>query len=104
MDDTTTAAIAKALGHPVRLHVLRLLAAQTECRGADVFSVLPLAQSTISEHLRVLKDVGLVNARPDGNTMVYCLAPAVFDGFVAALADLAAAMPDPLRSRGTATG
>ena len=91
MDDTTTAVVAKALGHPVRLHILRLLATQTECRGADVFSELPLAQSTISEHLRVLKDAGLVSSRPEGNTMVYCLAPDVFGEFVAEVTKLASA-------------
>jgi ArsR family transcriptional regulator len=92
MDDAMTAAVAKALAHPARLHLLRLLAAQTECRGADVFSELPLAQSTISEHLRVLKDAGLVNARPVGNTMVYCLSPTVFDDFIIAVSSIAPAV------------
>jgi DNA-binding transcriptional ArsR family regulator len=73
MDDTITASVAKALAHPARLHILRLLAAQTECRGADVFSELPLAQSTISEHLRV----------------VYCLSPGVFEDFISAVTDIA---------------
>ena len=93
MDDSMTAAVAKALAHPVRLHILRLLAAQTECRGADVFSDLPLAQSTISEHLRVLKDAGLVSARPVGNAMVYCLAPRIFDDFITAVSGIAPAVP-----------
>ena len=91
MDDTITASVAKALGHPARLHILRLLAGQTECRGADVFSELPLAQSTISEHLRVLKDAGLVSSRPEGNTAVYCLAPGAFNDFIASVSDLASA-------------
>ena len=93
MDDLATAAVGKALGHPVRLHILRLLAGQTECRGAEVFSELPLAQSTISEHLRVLKDAGLVSSRPMGNTMVYCLAPGAFADFVAEVSGLASAQP-----------
>jgi ArsR family transcriptional regulator len=88
MDDTTAASVAKALAHPARLHILRLLAAQTECRGADVFSELPLAQSTISEHLRVLKDADLVSARPEGNAMVYCLAPRVFSDFIATVSEI----------------
>jgi len=91
MDDTITAAVGKALGHPARLHILRLLAGQTECRGVDVFSELPLAQSTISEHLRVLKDAGLISSRPEGNAAVYCLAPRVFDDFIATVSDLASA-------------
>lgn len=93
MDDTITASVAKALAHPARLHILRLLAVQTECRGADVFSDLPLAQSTISEHLRILKDAGLVNSRPEGTAMVYCLSPAVFDDFIAAVSDIVPATP-----------
>lgn len=93
MDDTTTAAIAKALAHPARLHILRLLAAQTECRGADIFSELPLAQSTISEHLRVLKEAGLVSSRPQasGNGMAYCLASGVFEDFIATVSDISSA-------------
>ena len=93
MDDTTTAAVAKALAHPARLHILRLLAAQTECRGADVFSGLPLAQSTVSEHLRVLKQAGLVTASPVGNAMVYCVSPSAFDEFITAVSGIAPAMP-----------
>jgi ArsR family transcriptional regulator len=93
MDDTMTAAVAKALAHPARLHILRLLAAQTECRGADVFSELPLAQSTISEHLRVLKGAGLVSSRPVGTSAVYCVAPQVFDDFISAVSGIAPAVP-----------
>jgi ArsR family transcriptional regulator len=95
MDDTTIAAIAKALAHPARLHILRLLAAQTECRGADVFAELPLAQSTISEHLRVLKDANLIHSRPlvGSNGTVYCLAPGVFEDFIAAVSGIASAAP-----------
>ena len=85
MDDTTAAGVAKALAHPARLHIVRLLAAQTECRGADVFSELPLAQSTISEHLRVLKDAGLVHSRAHGTSMVYCLVPGLLDSFATEL-------------------
>lgn len=88
MDDTMTAAVAKALAHPARLHILRLLAGQTECRGADVFSELPLAQSTISEHLRVLKDAGLVSSRPAGTAMVYCVSPQILGDFITAVSGI----------------
>ena len=94
MDDSTTASVAKALAHPARLQILRLLAGQTECRGADVFAELPLAQSTISEHLRVLREAGLVSSRPAGTAAVYCLSPRVFDDFVAAVSAIVpAAVP-----------
>ena len=91
MEDTMTAIVAKALGHPARLQILRLLAAQTECRGADVFSELPLAQSTISEHLRLLRKAGVVMSRPEGRGMAYCLAPTVLDDFIVAISGLASA-------------
>ena len=52
-----------------------------------MFSELPLAQSTISEHLRVLKEAKLVSSRPQasGNGMVYCLSPGVFEDFISAV-------------------
>ncbi len=83
-----TASVARALAHPARLHIVRLLADQTECRGAEVFSELPLAQSTISEHLRVLKDAGLIISHSEGVSMVYCLVPDVLDKFVSRVASI----------------
>lgn len=81
MTDDELALVAKALAHPARIRIVRLLAAQVECRGHEVFSELPLAQSTISEHLRVLKDAGLVSAQPVGTAMVYCLVASVLEDF-----------------------
>lgn len=92
-DDDRVAAIARALAHPARVRIVRLLAAQSECRGADVFSELPLAQSTISEHLRVLKGAGIVSSRPEGTGMVYCLTSGAFEDFISVVSGFAAAMP-----------
>lgn len=89
LDDERMAAVARGLAHPARVHILRLLAAQNECRGAEVFSGLPLAQSTISEHLRVLKEAGLVSSRPMGTGMVYCLDPSVLSSLAVGLQTLA---------------
>jgi len=72
---TRIAELAKALGHPARVQIVELLSRQCECRGADVFSELPLAQSTVSEHLRVLREAGIVSASPEGTSTVYCLDP-----------------------------
>ena len=88
------AAVARALAHPARVRIVKLLASQTECRGADVFGELPLAQSTISEHLRILKDAGVVSSRPEGNRMVYCLTPGVFDEFLTVINGIASAKPN----------
>ena len=55
------AAYAKAMGHPARIRLLKILA-NTECLGSDLVDQLDLVQSTVSEHLRVLKQAGLVHA------------------------------------------
>ena len=66
----------KALGHPVRLAIVRALAERSACCCADVCSRLPLAQSTVSQHLKVLKDAGLISFRRDGVRSSYVLNPA----------------------------
>ncbi len=85
MDAERTAATARALAHPARVRILELLASQTECRGAELFSEIPLAQSTISEHLRVLKEAGLLSSRPFGTAMTYCLSRGPLDELLAGL-------------------
>jgi len=87
------AGVARALAHPARLQILHLLAKQTECRGADVFGELPLAQSTVSEHIRVLREAGLVNATPVGTRTVYCLVPGVLEAYLDAVQDVLSTCP-----------
>ena len=65
------AASLRALGHPARLAALRTLARRECCPCGDVVRALPLAQSTVSEHLKVLVAAGLVAARPDGQRTSY---------------------------------
>jgi ArsR family transcriptional regulator len=89
MIDERVALVAKALAHPARVHIVRLLSEQSECRGHDVFAELPLAQSTISQHLSVLKDAGLVRSHPAGTAMVYCLVPSVLEDFNDAVGSIA---------------
>lgn len=72
-DDDTLAAMAKALGHPARIAILRHLANQDTCVTGDLVDQLPLAQSTISEHLRILREAGLVQGEIDGPRTRYCL-------------------------------
>jgi ArsR family transcriptional regulator len=76
--DDAAADRLKALGHPVRLAIVRALAERSCCCCADVCSRLPLAQSTVSQHLKVLKDAGLVSFRRDGVRSAYVLNPAAF--------------------------
>ncbi len=89
MDADRIAAVAKALGHPARVQIVELLSRQDECRGADVFAELPLAQSTVSEHLRVLRDAGVVSVSPMGTANAYCLRYRTLDEFSQAIAGLA---------------
>jgi len=73
LDDERLAAMTKALGHPVRVRILRLLAERRACVTGDVVAELPLAQSTVSEHLRILRDAGLVQGEIEGARTSYCI-------------------------------
>lgn len=73
--DDELAALAKALGHPARVKILRLLAAKNACVCGELVDELPLAQSTVSQHLKVLKDAGLIRGEISGPRTCYCLEP-----------------------------
>ena len=75
MQDEEFAEVMRALGHPVRLSILRILAekAQNECCCTDVTECLPLAQSTVSQHIKVQLDAGLVERSPKGTRNCYSL-------------------------------
>jgi len=75
--DETVAAWARALAHPARVQILRTLAARGTCVCGQIVEVLPLAQSTVSQHLKVLKEAGLVRGEVDGPRSCYCLDAAV---------------------------
>ncbi len=73
MQDDEFADAMRALGHPVRLSILRILAerAHNDCCCTDVTDCLPLAQSTVSQHIKVLVDAGLVERSPKGTRNCY---------------------------------
>jgi ArsR family transcriptional regulator, arsenate/arsenite/antimonite-responsive transcriptional repressor len=73
--DAELAALTKALGHPARVQILRLLARRASCLCGDIVDELPLAQSTVSQHLKVLKDAGLIRGEVDGPRVCYCIEP-----------------------------
>lgn len=73
--DDELATLAKALGHPARVQIVRLLARRSSCVCGDIVDELPLAQSTVSQHLKVLKDAGLIRGDVDGPRVCYCLEP-----------------------------
>jgi ArsR family transcriptional regulator len=74
-DDDTLAALAKATAHPARIRILRFLAEQHACITGDIVTELDLAQSTVSEHLRILREAGLVQGEIDGPRTRYCVDP-----------------------------
>jgi len=76
--DNAAAERLRALGHPVRLAIVRALAEQNRCCCSDVCSLLPLAQSTVSQHLKVLKDAGLIICAREGVRSNYILNGAAF--------------------------
>lgn len=73
--DDELANLAKALGHPARVKILRLLIRQNSCICGEIVDGLDLAQSTVSQHLRVLKDAGLIRGDIDGPRICYCIEP-----------------------------
>jgi DNA-binding transcriptional ArsR family regulator len=64
---------AKAMGHPVRMYILELLASQTCCYSGDLSEILPVAKSTLSQHLKELKDAGLIQGTIERPRIKYCL-------------------------------
>jgi DNA-binding transcriptional ArsR family regulator len=75
MQDDDLAAMMRALGHPVRLSILRILgrAERNDCCCTDVTQCLPLAQSTVSQHIKVLLDAGLIERHAKGTRNCYSL-------------------------------
>lgn len=89
---------AKALSHPARLDILRVIAEKESCICGEIVDDLPLAQSTVSQHLKVLKNAGLIQGTIDGPSVCYCLDPMAlrmlakqFDTFFSNLIDQSAA-------------
>ena len=75
--DEELAILAKALGHPARVQIMRLLLRRNACICGDIVDELPLAQSTVSQHLKVLKEAGLIRGEIDGPRVGYCVEPRV---------------------------
>ena len=70
--------LLKALGHPARVAIVEYLIQHKQCICGDIVSELPLSQATISQHLRELKQVGIIQGNIEGNSICYCLNPQVF--------------------------
>lgn len=81
------ASFAKVLSHPARIQILQELINKKSCTCLDIVDELPLAQSTVSQHLKALKEVGIIEGHVDGPTVCYCINTKVMkklrDGFTA---------------------
>ena len=71
--DEELAMLTKALGHPARVKILRILIRRDACVCGDIVDELPLAQSTVSQHLKILKESGLIQGEVDGPKVCYCI-------------------------------
>lgn len=71
--DLKLAKYAKALGHPARIAILQLLLKKQNCICGDIVDELPLSQSTVSQHLKELKETGLIKGDIDGVKICYCI-------------------------------
>src|SRR5690349_10014516 len=71
--ENSLARYAKALGHPARIAILQILASKATCQCGDIVEELPLSQSTVSQHLKELKEAGLIKGEIDGARVCYCI-------------------------------
>jgi ArsR family transcriptional regulator, arsenate/arsenite/antimonite-responsive transcriptional repressor len=75
------AEFAKAISHPARIAILKVLAQKNECICGEIVDMLPLAQSTVSQHLKELKGAGLIQGTVDGPKSCYCINWKAFEKF-----------------------
>ena len=89
------AAFAKALAHPARIAILKVLAEKCECICGEIVEILPLAQSTVSQHLKELKEAGLISGSVDGPRSCYCINYEAFKKMGSSFQGLMDTMKDP---------
>jgi len=90
--DEELARYAKALAHPVRVRIVRLLLEREECMVSAIVEELPLAQSTVSQHLKVLREAGLIHGEVEGVRICYCADAARIERFQGLLDGLASSL------------
>lgn len=96
-EEERLAMYARALGHPARVAIMRLLISCGECMCGDIVRDLPLAQATVSQHLKTLKDAGLIRGTIDPPRVCYCADPDAVREAQDLLAALTASVPDVTR-------
>ncbi len=73
VDEETLAKLAWAIAHPARVRLLRILISKTACVCGELVELMPLAQSTVSQHLKIFKESGLIQGEIDGPKVCYCV-------------------------------
>jgi DNA-binding transcriptional ArsR family regulator len=76
--------LSKGIAHPARVEIIRMLAQKPpdcRCMCGKIVEAIPLAQSSVSQHLKILKETGWITAEPKGTSMCYCLVDGIFDLF-----------------------
>lgn len=86
--DRNLSAMAKALSHPARIAILRILAKRGTCICGEIVEIIPLAQSTVSQHLKELKKAGLISGTVDGPKSCYCVNSKVLSSLGGSLSSL----------------
>lgn len=81
LDQETFAAMCKALSHPTRLKIINYLKQVNQCICGHIVDILPLSQSTVSQHLKILKEAKLIWGEVDGPRTCYCLNLEMFEKF-----------------------
>lgn len=82
------AKLAWAIAHPARVQIVRFLIGRESCMCGEIVNQLPLAQSTVSQHLKILKESGLIQGEVDGPKVCYCINPKRLDQLKALIAEL----------------
>jgi len=86
--DEELANLAWALAHPVRVRIVRILLEREACICGEIVDKIPLAQSTVSQHLKILKESGIIRGEIDGPKVCYCVAPVALQRLKTLIADL----------------
>ncbi|WP_266206388.1 ArsR/SmtB family transcription factor [Pontibacter kalidii] len=89
-----TAMVLKALGHPARVAIIEHLLKARTCVCGDIVSELPLAQATVSQHLKELKNAGIIKGTVEGNAVCYCLDERAFEHLSTYFSGLLASVKD----------
>lgn len=98
-NDLRLADWCKAISHPARIAILRTLANRGDCICGDLVLDLPLAQSTVSQHLKALKDAKLIKGEIDGPRSRYCIDKKNFEKFLKAIGDFGITISDQIQDQ-----